>query len=224
MSILKYIAHSRKAIGIAQGFGWRPAARYKNIRDVRCFSFKENGFLDINWKNYSFEKHLEATKLLLPKITIARDIECIFQLDSILREAETLLKFSEHVSFVPKDINLNGRISELIPKEYLLAYSVPTKYGGTSVSIESFDRPVNLLGGRPDIQRQLANELEIFSIDCNRFTLDAQFGDYFDGEKFRPHPFGGYENCLIDSIKNINILWENYTAPQDVTEALENVI
>ena len=54
-------------------------------------------------------------------------------------------------------------------------------------------RPVHLLGGRPDVQRRLAELMPVFSIDTNRFTLDAAFGDYFDGEMFRPHPIGGYE-------------------------------
>ena len=48
------------------------------------------------------------------------------------------------------------------------------------------------------------------SMDCNRFTLDAAFGDYFDGETFRPHPRGGYRRCLRESLRNINALWDDY--------------
>lgn len=210
MEILKFVAHSKKAIELAKEQGWLPAARYTNMRDVKSFDFRDIGFLDIDWKNYSFDKHLEITEKHQPRLTMARDIECIFQLDSILKEAEALSKFSKQVAVVPKDTNLNNRLNELIPKEFILAYSVPTRYGGTEVSIESFDRPVHLLGGRPDTQRDLANHLNVYSIDCNRFTYDARFGDYFDGETFRPHPRGGYENCLKDSIKNINNLWKNY--------------
>jgi hypothetical protein len=218
MNVLKFVAHSKKVIELAQFHGWLPGARYTNIRDVKTFDFISKGFLDINWKNYSFDRHLEAASQLTPKITIARDLECIFQLDSILKEAESLLKYSEHVAIVPKDTRLNGRLSELIPPQFLLAYSVPTKYGGTNVTTESFDRPVHLLGGRPDTQRKLANELKVFSIDCNRFTLDARYGDYFDGSKFIPHPKGGYEICLTDSIININGLWEDYKIHEDVVD------
>ena len=216
MEVLKFIAHSKKAIGIAMGHGWHPAARYTNMRDVKTFEFSEIGFLDIDWKNYCFDRHLETTTMHNPKITMARDIECIFQLESILKEAEYLLEHSTQVALVPKDPNLNGRLTELIPKEFLLAYSVPTRYGGTDVSIDSFDRPVHLLGGRPDVQRKLADKLKVFSMDCNRFTYDARFGDYFDGETFRPHPVGGYDNCLNDSIININGLWDNYVVHEDV--------
>ena len=52
--------------------------------------------------------------------------------------------------------------------------------------------------------------MPVFSFDCNRFTLDASFGDYFDGEIFRPHPTGGYERCIEESIININALWDDY--------------
>ncbi|GAA0556136.1 hypothetical protein GCM10009098_24990 [Rheinheimera aquimaris] len=216
MAVLKFVAHSKKAISIALSHGWSPGARYTNMRDVKTFRFEGVGFLDIDWKHYCFGRHLDAAQKYKPKITMARDVECIFQLDKILREAEILLKHSDQVAIVPKDTQLNGRLSELIPREFILAYSVPTKYGGTSVSIESFDRPVHLLGGRPDVQRALAGKLKVYSMDCNRFTLDARFGDYFDGKKFRPHSAGGYENCLIDSIKNINSLWHDYIVHEDV--------
>lgn len=221
MEVLKFVAHSKKVISIAKEYGWHPGARYTNLRDVKTFSFNDRGFLDINWKSYSYEKHIEAAAKTSPRLTIARDVECIFSLDKIIKEAETLLKYSGHVAIVPKDTLMNGRLKELIPKEFLLAYSVPTKYGGTKVSIESFDRPVHLLGGRPDTQRALAEKLKVFSIDCNRFTLDAKYGDYFDGIKFRRHPVGGYERCIIESIENINKIWSGYGVHDDALSLME---
>lgn len=215
MEVLKFVAHSKKVISIAKEYGWHPGARYTNLRDVKTFGFNDRGFLDINWKSYSYEKHVEAAAKTNPRLTIARDVECIFSLEKIIKEAETLLKYSGHVAIVPKDTLMNGRLKELIPKEFLLAYSVPSKYGGTEVSIESFDRPVHLLGGRPDIQRELAEKLKVFSMDCNRFTLDAKYGDYFDGIKFVRHPIGGYERCIIDSIENINKIWSGYSIHDD---------
>ena len=222
--VLKYVAHSKKVLQIAIEQGWHPGARYTNMRDVRNFAFKNIGFLDIDWKNYSFTKHLEQAAAHQPKITIARDVECIFQLDSILKEAEELSKYSKHVCIVPKDKKLENRLDQLIPKDFLLAYSVPTKYGGTSVSTNSFDRPVHLLGGRPDIQRMLGDKLKVFSLDCNRFTIDAMYGDYFDGNKFRCHPSGGYEVCLYESIKNISALWCDYETDCLATEIIRSAI
>tara|TARA_R100000353_G_scaffold89567_2_gene66235 strand:- start:1973 stop:2650 length:678 start_codon:yes stop_codon:yes gene_type:complete len=224
MEVLKFIAHSKKAVCIAAQHGWYPGARYTNLRDVKTFDFEGFGFLDIDWKNYDFSRHIDAASQKKPKMTIARDVECIFKLDHILREAEQLALHSEHVAIVPKDPLLNGRIGELIPSKYILGYSVPTRYGGTNVSLQSFDRPVHLLGGRPDVQRQLAEKLKVISFDCNRFTFDARFGDYFDGQTFRPHPEGGYENCLIQSLRNINKLWDDYVAHDDVKKLARTVV
>jgi len=207
--VAKFVAHSSKVLSIACRFGWMPAARYTNLRDVREFSYL--GFLDICWRDYSFKKHLEAAKSTRPIMTVAHDIENVNHLERVLDQAWQLNEYSDHVVVVPKDRRLGPDLSEIIPPGFLLGYSVPTKYGATDVPSEWFRRPTHLLGGRPDIQRKLATQMPVVSFDCNRFTYDARFGDYFDGEKFRPHPVGGYERCIVDSIRNIDQLWESYS-------------
>ena len=192
---------------IAQELGWLCGARYTHLRDIK--TFPTLGFLDIDWKNYNFDKHLQAAMSLNPMLTVARDIEDIRDLDKILTQAYILKKYSQEVIIVPKDLKLKNRLNE-IPNDFLLGYSVPTQYGGTQIPVKYFTRPVHLLGGRPDVQRKLARKLIVKSLDCNRFTLDAKFGKYFDGMAFKKHPIGGYVNCLIDSLKNINLLWEDY--------------
>src|SRR3989339_794272 len=209
MKVNKFISHSKTALQLAVKQGWFPGARYTNLRDIREFE-GDKLFIDIDWKNYDLQKHLDAVAEKVPFLTIARDIERISELDSILKEAEMLRKYSDYVAVVPKDLGLTDNIDKYIPKHFVLAYSVPTKYGGTNIPMKSFSRPVHLLGGRPDEQRKLAQKMNVFSFDCNRFTYDARFGDYFDGETFRPHPKGGYENCLLDSILQINSLWDGY--------------
>lgn len=210
MQVKKFITHSKHAVELALKNDWYPGARYTNIRDIKTIYKDKKCFIDIDWKNYEFNKHLEIVVKIQPYLTIARDIETLKNLDKILKEAEILKKYSKFVAVVPKDPALSGKVDKLIPKYFLLAYSVPTKYGGTKIPVSYFDRPVHLLGGRPDIQRSLANNMNVFSFDCNRFTYDARFGDYFDGDIFRPHPKGGYHNCLLDSISNINDLWKSY--------------
>jgi hypothetical protein len=93
---------------------------------------------------------------------------------------------------------------------FRIGYSVPTRYGGTTICPTKFIGDVHLLGGRPDVQRSLANHMQVASLDGNRFTLDAQFGDYFDGSRFKPHPIGGYAACLDESPTQIAKLWEDY--------------
>lgn len=208
--MLKFVAHGRRVISLAVTEGWRPGARYTNLRDVRHVDFTGVGFLDIDWKNYSFEAHLDAAAKVRPFITVARDVECVSQLDRILIEAGKLQKYAGRVIVVPKDPILEDRLHQTIPNEFMLGYSVPTKYGGTKIQPRAFEWSVHLLGGRPDTQRRLADLMPVVSMDCNRFTYDAQFGDYFDGSTFKRHPVGGYEVCLKESIANINSLWADY--------------
>ncbi len=209
-SVFRFVAHGPRVQRIAGEHGWHPGARYTNLRDIRDTTFEGRGFLDIDWKRYSFKRHYAATRQARPLVTVARDVMTICQLPEVLREAEKLQQFSKYVVIVPKDPAFRDKLDLLIPEHYLLGYSVPTRYGGTTLSPSEFRRPVHLLGGRPDIQRALAARLPVFSLDCNRFTLDAAYGDYFDGERFRPHPVGGYDQCLRDSIININQLWAGY--------------
>lgn len=210
--IRRYVTHSHRVASIAARHGWMPGARYTNLRDARRFD--RLGFLDIDWRNYDFRRHLEAAKFTRPVLTVARDIENIAHLERTLDEARTLLLFADAVIVVPKDPRLGDAIDQLIPTEFALGYSVPTRYGGTTLPLGAFSRPVHLLGGRPDVQRRLALTLPVVSIDCNRFTLDAAYGDYFDGKIFRPHPTGGYDQCIDSSIRNINRLWADYELPQ----------
>lgn len=206
-----FTTHSRTVLKQAEAAGWMPGARYTNLRDVRQVT--RLGFLDINWKQYDFRKHLAATKATRPLVTVAQDIVRLNSLPRILDQARELALWADHVIVVPKARTLATRIDELIPTDFILGYSVPTKYGGTSISPIHFQRPVHLLGGRPDRQRQLARLMPVVSFDCNRFTLDASFGDYFNGQRFVRHPRGGYLNCIRASLRNITKLWSEYRRP-----------
>jgi hypothetical protein len=205
---IKFIAHSFRAANIALRHGWLPGARYTNLRDVKRFD--RLGFLDIDWKRYDFRRHVAAAKSTRPMITVAQDILDVQDIAQIVDQASELALYCDQVIVVPKDLRLAGKVDELIPSTFVLGFSVPTRYGGTRLSIREFTRAVHLLGGRPDVQRRLASVLKVASFDCNRFTLDAAFGDYFDGETFRPHPTGGYDTCLEASVLNINLLWSSY--------------
>jgi hypothetical protein len=202
------VVHSRRVQIIAARHGWLPGARYTNLRDVR--HAPRVGFLDIHWRQYDFARHLRATRETRPFITVAHDVERRRDLSRVIDQAEALAEYCSHVVIVPKARSLADDLNHLIPAHMLLGFSVPTRYGSTPLPPECFQRPVHLLGGRPDVQRRLADRMPVVSVDCNRFTLDASFGDYFDGETFRPHPRGGYERCLRDSVRNITRLWTDY--------------
>jgi hypothetical protein len=208
--VLRFTTHGRGSLIRALAAGWHAGARYTNLRDVKGLPFEGRGFLDIDWKRYDFDRHLHAAQATRPLMTVARDVVHLRQLKAVLHEAEQLSKHAKFVIIVPKAPGFAGRIEKLVPREFVLGFSVPTRYGGTKLAPSEFSRPVHLLGGRPDVQRRLAELMPVVSLDCNRFTLDATFGDYFDGEIFRPHPVGGYFQCLDDSLNNISNLWSTY--------------
>ena len=213
----KIVTHSKTVLNIAKNHKWLIGARYTNLRDVS--SFDSVHFVDIDWKNYDYQKHLAAVKNLKPKYTVAKDWEKAEDLKALLKQAYNLAKYCDHVIIVPKVNSLKHKMLKLIPDEFMLGYSVPTKYGGTDIETKYFDgRPVHLLGGRPEKQRELGKVLNVKSIDCNRFTLDARYGDYFNGKIFTPHPEGGYKKCLEDSIKNINEIWYYYGRKKRISD------
>lgn len=122
MSVRKFICHSYTAISEAITLGWLPGARYTNLRDVKRFD--RLGFLDIEWQNYDFNKHLQATKDTLPLLTVAQDIVDASDLSRVLDEAFALSQWAEKVIIVPKDPRLKELLAD-IPSQFLLGYSVP---------------------------------------------------------------------------------------------------
>jgi len=208
----RFVCHSRRVLRIALKLGWKAGVQYTNLRNVR--GVDEIGFLDIDWKAYDFKRHLEAARATRPGLTVAHDVTDEADLERVVDQASDLARFAERVVIVPKDKKLEDGLEERVPQEFWFGYSVPTRYGATPLSPHVFRRPVHLLGGRPDVQRRIAEMLPVVSLDCNRFTIDACYGDYFDGDGFRPHPVGGYERCIADSIQNVNNLWREYRAPR----------
>lgn len=208
MPPLRFICHSKTAIDIALRYGWKAGARYTNLRDVKHLPRVE--FIDIEWRDYDFNRHLSVVRSVEPCFTVAQDIVKSSMFGRVMDQAHELARYACNVIIVPKATKLGPMLDELVPRTFLLGYSVPTQYGGTRIAPRHFKRGVHLLGGRPDAQRRLANQMQVVSADGNRFTLDAGFGDYFDGERFRPHPVGGYRRCLTDSVRRINKLWNDY--------------
>lgn len=92
--VLIFVNHSARVQRIAAAHGWLPGARYTNLRDVR--QFKKLGFLDIDWKNYDFRRHLEAAARTRPMITVARDIEDRRSLHRIIDQAYRLKEYAQH--------------------------------------------------------------------------------------------------------------------------------
>ncbi len=126
-------------------------------------------FADQNWKKPNKLKYFEYVERYRPKLATVLDLERPEQFDEVLDWADTISFFVEEVIIIPK---FSGSIKS-IPKKInsanvRLGYSVPTKFGATTVPIEEFeDWPIHLLGGSPQAQMKLINELNVKSADGN---------------------------------------------------------
>jgi hypothetical protein len=208
--ILKIVTHGRHVQRLAAKSRWGSGARYTNLRDVR--ERHAVAFIDIDWKNYSLVHHLAAVKKVRPFMTVMRDVESEDDFARTVRASAQFLNWSRYVIIVPKFRKWRSKFERLLTERHIVGYSVPTRYGGTSIDLRSIGHPVHLLGGRPDRQRELAAQGNVVSIDCNRFTLDASYGDYFDGVKYNYERLLSYDECLSRSMRGIDFAWSSYVS------------
>jgi hypothetical protein len=131
-------------------------------------------FADQDWKKPEREAYILALKKVRPHLACVLDWESPTQLGEVLGWAEDAALYVDKVIVIPKT---TGGISQLPPvvggKPVLLGYSVPTKYGGTSVPVwEFYNWPngVHLLGGSPQAQMNLFRYFPpgtVYSVDGN---------------------------------------------------------
>lgn len=146
-------------------------------------------FIDNEFKKYNHEKHLSVIKEIKPKYATVRDImtpeQCqqakieYYSFEQIMEYAYQIKEHAENVIIIPKYDCLDK-----ISKDFMLGYSVPTRYGGTPLDIKLFsDWKVHLLGGSPKNQIQLVNQYDnVVSFDNNYIELIAQKGRYITPE------------------------------------------
>ena len=91
-----------------------------------------------------------------PTYATVLDWEAPEQLPVVLDWAEEAAQYAENVLIVPKVIGGIGKLPRTIGgKRVILAYSVPTRYGGTAVPVWEFAGwPIHILGGSPQVQMQ----------------------------------------------------------------------
>lgn len=134
-------------------------------------------FVDQNWKNPSREKYMDCLKKYTPRMATALDLERDEQLSEVLEWAEEAAQYiTEAVLIIPKAQGIISSLPRVIGgKPVRLAYSVPTKYGGSSLPLWDFiGWPVHLLGGRPEKQMELSHYLSAVSADGNYFGMKAR--------------------------------------------------
>lgn len=170
-------------------------------------------FVDNDFHHPNFERHLSVVKQVKPKYATAPDLFTPERLPEVLEQASILAKYAENVIVIPKCSGVIG----LIPKEYVIGISVPSKYGdsGSLHYIEVYGRNVHLLGGSPHKQYRLWRDfpgMNVVSIDGNAYMKSATFGDFWDADRCgwnRSLRGKGYrrEDLIKMSIDNIVRFW-----------------
>jgi len=126
-------------------------------------------FADQDWKNPDRERYMAELEKHKPMMATILDLERIEQRNEVLNWAEEAAQHVQQILIIPK---VSGIIDTLPHRingaDVILAYSVPTRYGGTFVPVWEFDNwPVHLLGGSPHAQMELIYYLNVVSTDGN---------------------------------------------------------
>lgn len=122
-----------------------------------------------------------------PFMASVLDWEQSEQLDEVLGWAEDAARFVQVIMIIPKVIGEIGRLPRWIAgRPVRLGYSVPTKFGGTSVPVWEFaDWPVHLLGGSPHKQIEISHYMQVASVDGNYANMMAtRFNEYWDNGRW----------------------------------------
>jgi len=161
-------------IAIAAGF--RYGAQVPNYK-----IYADLWFADQNWKQPDRAAYMAALAQHRPHMATVLDWERGGQLDEVLSWAEEAAQYCERVLIIPKVHSGIDRLPrQLGGKEIVLAFSIPTKYGGTEVPIWEFSGwPIHLLGGSPQAQMHYARHLnaiaDVVSADGNMANKMAHF-------------------------------------------------
>lgn len=138
-------------------------------------------FADQDFKNPRYVAYIKALKKYKPYMASVLDIEEWRRLDEYLMRAEEISQYCQVVMLIPK---INGVIKqlprEINNKKVILGYSVPTRFGGTTVPIAEFqDWSVHLLGGSPQVQMELMPRFNTVSLDGNYAHLMTRHNQFW---------------------------------------------
>lgn len=145
-------------------------------------------FADQEWRAPNRAAYMAALAQHRPAMATVLDLERPAQLAEVLSWAEDAARYVGRVLIIPK---YSGAIDALPRRsggaDVVLAYSVPTRYGGTDVPAWEFAGwPVHLLGGSPHAQMHYAAHMPgVVSCDGNMAALQAHRCRFWRREKGR---------------------------------------
>lgn len=131
------------------------------------------------------------------------------QLAQVLGWAQEAAQYAHQVIIVPKVDHIDRLPHQVGQAQVVLGYSVPTRYGGTTLPLWAFAGwPVHLLGGNPHTQmdcwRYLAPIADVVSADGNMAQLMAcRYCQFWTNGDAR-HRFGHARNRYWPTLREAN--------------------
>ena len=176
--------YAKQAIAANWEYGFR--SREKCLDGVTNVTM-----IDVDWKKYDLDAHVQAVSEYRPWISVCPDIEDPTRLTETLEAMYRMREAgSEHVMVVPK---ADG-IIRMLPAEQWIVLGYPIGPGEGTVNIwevKESNFPVHLLGGSLPGQLKTMyhmNPGQVISGDMNGYTKAAQFGNTMQGLKLIKHP------------------------------------
>jgi N-acetylglutamate synthase-like GNAT family acetyltransferase len=183
VTLIYCAAGNKRYADIALKYGFRYGAQLPHT------IYHPPYFADQDWKKPDRAKYMAALARHRPALATVLDYERDDQHEEVMSWAEEAAQYvSEAVIVIPKAQGSIARIPECIGgKRVRLGYSVPTKYGGTSVPVWDFGRrEVHLLGGSPQEQHRLAGMLNVKSADGNYIAkMSNRYNQFFSAGKMQ---------------------------------------
>ena len=226
MPILIYCAGGNaELVRIAYEAGWQLGVR----SDKYHYPGYKLALVDVDYKKPDFEKHLARVAKEQPMFATVPDLSDkefdLADVERALVQAERLKDYCQTVLLVPK---LLGQL-ELIPAEYAIAFSIPTKYGGAKFHHSALTgRRVHLLGGSPQEQMRLYYQIntrfggQVISADGNMGQKMAmQFLKYWERSRWVRWPDSSqsqYYPCWQRTCENVYQSWEVLTGESNQNE------
>lgn len=127
-------------------------------------------FADQDWKLPDRAKYVTAVKKHRPYIASVLDWEQWSQYCEVMAWAEDVAPYVNEVMIIVKIPNSIQSVPNVIGgKAVRIGYSVPTKYGGSTIGLEELQKHrVHLLGGSPHEQMRLYKLINnVVSVDGN---------------------------------------------------------
>lgn len=177
-------------------------------------------FADQDWRNPDLVAYRDALAQHRPRVATVLDWEQESQESEVMGWCEEISTIVDRIVVIPKVPGTIPRIpTRFGDAEVVLGYSVPTSYGGTTVPVWEFGRrPVHLLGGSPQRQRELSRYLHVVSVDGNMAAQQSRRGRTWTRRKTerghwqqgRSVGIGGdrpASECFRRSLDEISLMW-----------------